>query len=141
MESQNRSKWWVSSEKGVLAWLLKELEYKRCHTEDGREYNQRNDACNGHSWDKLVSHIDDDNRYHEREESKCDDPQWQRDNPQDCSEDEIDDCEYNGEEECRDISVTEGDTFDEIRLCEKVYSSCSDEEVNEVHHNSNGGRE
>lgn len=134
MISMEMSIRWVRSGRGVLAWLLKELEYKRRHTQYEWEEYEWYYACYCDGWDELICHIDDNNWYNEWKESKSDKSEWKWDNPEYCSEDEIDDGEYNCKEERWYISVSESHASDRIGLYKKIYCSCSDKKVYDIAH-------
>lgn len=125
---------WDYSGRGVLAWLLEELEYERCYTEYEWEEYEWYYASHSDSWHELICHIDDNNRYHEWKKPKRDESEWYRYNSEDGSENEIDHSEDNCEEECWNISIRKGDTSDRIHLSKKVYSSCCYKKVDDISH-------
>lgn len=134
MISKEMSTRWVRSGRGVRTCLLKELQHKRCHTEDEWEENKRYYAYYSDGWYELISHIHNHNWYYEWEEPKCDESEWEWDDSEYCSEDEIYYSENDSEEECWYVSIAEGDTSDRVHVYKKVDSGGGDEKVYDVAH-------
>ncbi len=66
MVSMETSIRWDRSERGVLAWLLKQLEYKGCHTEYEWEEYKWGETDYRDRWDELICDIDYNHWYYDR---------------------------------------------------------------------------